>query len=74
MQFCRRADDVGRQLELLREEAVGVPRFNPERREGIFREILEVECQNDVGLAANRGGQHVAIVWVGQRKEGISDS
>ena len=54
------------EVDRIDQKVVRVDRFNPERLEAGLRKVFEVERHDGLRLAVNRGGKHMAIVWVGQ--------
>ena len=60
-------DDRGRiEIEQVLDEQVRMLCFDTERRQRRLREVPFVEGDDHAGIAANRSGQHVAIIRVRQ--------
>jgi hypothetical protein len=54
------------QTDLIGHKLIWMQSFNPERLEVGFGKIFEDKRDNRLGLAVNRGGQHVPIINIRQ--------
>ena len=60
----RHADPFGIQVQLIQQKWVGMAGANAITRQGVIREIAQVEGEDQIGTALDGGSQNMAVIRV----------
>jgi hypothetical protein len=58
-------DNAGRKVEEMKNELIGMLRFDAERTERFRWKVADIHCDNDISTSADRRGQGMVIIEIG---------